>query len=277
MTSMFKKYRSPNFNERSTGQNPSLIIVHYTGMKNAKAALERLCDLKSEVSAHYLIEENGKTHALVPEGKRAWHAGLSYWKGETDINSASIGIELVNPGHEFGYQSFPPKQIKALVKLCKDIMTRHAIPPGGVLGHSDIAPGRKIDPGHLFPWDELAQNGIGLWPAPTKMDIEAATALIQGDDVIFEAALQKLYRATARRPKGEKTRKCESIFEKSLHELLCAYGYNPQIPPEETLVEFHRHYAPEKFTSCDDKPAEADVATCAKLLSLIRKNHENNN
>ncbi|MCF8496653.1 MAG: N-acetylmuramoyl-L-alanine amidase, partial [Alphaproteobacteria bacterium] len=147
-----KRYRSPNFNDRAAGARPSLLILHYTGMPGAKEALDRLCDPASQVSAHYLIEENGRLHALVDPRRRAWHAGRSYWKGERDINSHSLGIEIVNPGHEFGYRPFPPAQINALVKLSKTLMKRHGIAPGGVLAHSDVAPARKQDPGELFPW-----------------------------------------------------------------------------------------------------------------------------
>ncbi|MFK7839793.1 MAG: N-acetylmuramoyl-L-alanine amidase, partial [Bdellovibrionales bacterium] len=119
---MFKKYKSPNINERKDGKKPSFLILHYTGMKTAKDALDHLCDEKSKVSAHYLIEENGKIHQLVDDNMRAWHAGVSYWQGETDINSSSIGIEIVNTGPDFEYKEFPDKQIKKLMKLCKDLM-----------------------------------------------------------------------------------------------------------------------------------------------------------
>lgn len=151
-------YTSPNFNERIGYAAPNMIVLHYTGMKTAKDALERLCDPAAEVSAHYVIDEDGTLYQLVDEEKRAWHAGVSKWDGETDINSASIGIELVNPGHEFGYRAFPAAQMEALAKLCKDIMTRHDIQT--VLGHSDIAPERKQDPGELFDWQWLADAGV---------------------------------------------------------------------------------------------------------------------
>lgn len=155
---MSKKYTSPNYNERKDGKKPSIIVIHYTGMKTAEAALERLCEPAAEVSAHYLIEENGCVHDLVPEEKRAWHAGVSNWEGETDINSVSIGIELENPGHEFGYRPFPKEQMQSLAKLCKSIMVRHDIKT--ILGHSDVAPERKQDPGELFDWQWLAKNGV---------------------------------------------------------------------------------------------------------------------
>ncbi len=156
---------SPNFNER---QLPvSMIVLHYTGMESAQAALDRLTDPAAEVSAHYLIEEDGTIHRLVPEEKRAWHAGKSHWRGITDVNSASIGIELVNPGHEFGYREFAPAQIEALIPLMQEIKERHDITRGNIVGHSDIAPTRKQDPGELFPWGQLARVRLAL-PRPTR-------------------------------------------------------------------------------------------------------------
>lgn len=156
---------SPNFNER---QLPvSMIVLHYTGMQSAEAALARLTDPAAEVSAHYLIDEDGTIHRLVAEDKRAWHAGQSHWRGITDVNSASIGIELVNPGHEFGYREFAPAQIEALVPLLAEIKDRYEITRGNIVGHSDIAPTRKQDPGELFPWAQLARLRLAL-PRPTK-------------------------------------------------------------------------------------------------------------
>jgi N-acetylmuramoyl-L-alanine amidase len=156
---------SPNFNER---QLPvSMIVLHYTGMQSAEAALARLTDPAAEVSAHYLIDEDGTIHCLVAEDKRAWHAGQSHWRGITDINSASIGIELVNPGHEFGYREFAPAQIEALIPLLSEIKDRYEITRGNIVGHSDIAPTRKQDPGELFPWARLARVRLAL-PRPTK-------------------------------------------------------------------------------------------------------------
>lgn len=151
---------SPNWNER---QSPiSMVVVHYTGMQSAAEALERLCCPEAAVSAHYLIEDDGTVHRLVREDRRAWHAGKSFWRGTTDINSASIGIELVNPGHEFGYQPFPDAQMEALLPLLADMVQRHDIPRANVVGHSDIAPARKEDPGELFDWDLLAAHRLAL-------------------------------------------------------------------------------------------------------------------
>lgn len=156
---------SPNFNDR---QLPvTMIVLHYTGMQTAGAAIARLTDPAAEVSAHYLIDEGGAVHALVPEDKRAWHAGAAHWRGITDINSASVGIELVNPGHEFGYRDFPDAQIDALIPLMEAVKQRHGITRGNIVGHSDISPTRKQDPGERFPWGKLARLRLAL-PRPAR-------------------------------------------------------------------------------------------------------------
>ena len=156
---------SPNFNERKLPV--SMIVLHYTGMADGQAALERLCNPVAEVSAHYLVDEDGTIHRLVAEDKRAWHAGKSRWRGIEDVNSASIGIEIVNPGHELGYRPFSEEQIDALIPLVARIKESHGITRGNVVGHSDIAPMRKQDPGELFPWSRLARLRLAL-PRPTK-------------------------------------------------------------------------------------------------------------
>jgi N-acetylmuramoyl-L-alanine amidase len=143
-----------------------MLVLHYTGMESANAALDRLCDSAARVSAHYVVDEDGAIWQLVPESRRAFHAGVSCWQGERDLNSVSIGIEIVNPGHEWGYRSFPEAQMIALEQLCRGILSRHPIPADRVVGHSDIAPDRKTDPGELFDWPQLARAGIGLWPEP---------------------------------------------------------------------------------------------------------------
>jgi N-acetylmuramoyl-L-alanine amidase len=143
-----------------------MLVLHYTGMQSAESALDRLCDPEAQVSAHYLIEEDGAIWRLVPEERRAWHAGVSYWLGENGLNAVSIGIEIVNPGHEWGYRPFPEPQMHAVEALCRDIIGRRRIPAHRVVGHSDIAPTRKTDPGELFDWRRLARAGIGLWPEP---------------------------------------------------------------------------------------------------------------
>lgn len=155
---------SPNHDARPDGQAVDTLVLHYTGMASGEAALARLCDPDAKVSAHYCIEEDGRIFALVAEDRRAWHAGAALWQGDSDINARSVGIELVNPGHEFGYRPFPPRQMAALKSLALDILARHPIPPARVLGHSDVAPLRKEDPGELFDWRGLAASGIGLWP-----------------------------------------------------------------------------------------------------------------
>jgi N-acetylmuramoyl-L-alanine amidase len=157
---------SPNHEARPPGRPVDLIVLHYTGMITGRAALERLRDPSAKVSAHYLIETDGTVHRLVPEARRAWHAGVAAWAGESDINDRSIGIELVNPGHEFGYVPFPEAQMLRLIDLCRAILGRHPIPSHRVLGHSDVAPARKQDPGELFDWARLADAGLGLWPLP---------------------------------------------------------------------------------------------------------------
>lgn len=155
---------SPNHDARPTGQTIDLLLLHYTGMRSGIAALDRLRDSAAKVSAHYLIEEDGRVFALVPEARRAWHAGVAFWSGARDINARSIGIELVNPGHEWGYRRFPSTQMESLLRLARGILARHAIPANRVLGHSDVAPTRKQDPGELFDWSMLASQGIGVWP-----------------------------------------------------------------------------------------------------------------
>jgi len=158
---------SPNHNARPPGTLIDILLLHYTGMETAEAALARLCDPAAKVSAHYTIDEDGDVYRHVPEDRRAWHAGKSCWAGETDVNGRSIGIELVNPGHEFGYRAFPEAQMAALIPLAQDIIARHAIPAAQVLAHSDVAPDRRQDPGELFDWARLAEAGIGLWPGAT--------------------------------------------------------------------------------------------------------------
>ncbi len=154
---------SPNHDSRG-GQAVDMLVLHYTGMRTAEEALARLCDEQAKVSAHYMVDEEGEVYALVPEGMRAWHAGVSAWRGNTNINHRSIGIEIVNPGHEFGYRPFPNAQMEAVIRLCRGILLRHTIPACNVVGHSDVAPARKEDPGELFDWAWAAGEGVGLWP-----------------------------------------------------------------------------------------------------------------
>ncbi len=156
---------SPNHNDRR-GRPIDLLVLHYTGMDSAEAALDRLCDPAAEVSAHYLVEEDGRLWRLVPDERRAWHAGRAFWAGESDVNARSIGVEIVNPGHELGYRDFPPEQMETVIALCRALVARHRIPAARVVAHSDVAPLRKQDPGERFPWPALAGAGVGLWPPP---------------------------------------------------------------------------------------------------------------
>ena len=165
---------SPNRGPRPHGTDIDMLILHYTGMETAEAALMRLCDPAAKVSAHYVVDEDGTVTRLVAEEMRAWHAGESCWRGAANINDRSIGIELVNPGHAFGYRPFPEPQIAALTALAIEVRERHRIPPGNVVGHSDVAPGRKMDPGELFDWRRLAGAGIGLWPDPAALSARPA-------------------------------------------------------------------------------------------------------
>lgn len=222
---------SPNHGPRPGDAAIDMLILHYTGMRTAAEALDRLCSPEAQVSAHYLIEENGTLWRLVPEERRAWHAGLSFWAGRRDINSVSIGIELANPGHEFGYRAFPEAQMAALEALCRDILARHPIPARHVLGHSDVAPQRKCDPGEFFDWPRLAGAGIGLWPAD-------ATAPPVAEDI---AAIQRQ---------------------------LAAMGYETpttgalDAATRQVIIAFQRHFHPAR---CDGEP---DAATRARLAAV---------
>lgn len=228
------KSKSLNYEERPDGMEPNILLLHYTGMESMQAARDRLSDPESKVSAHYLIDEDGTVFDLVDEGKRAWHAGVSYWAGETDINSYSIGVEIVNPGHEFGYRAFPSAQMDAVLKLSSEIMERNAIEY--VLGHSDVAPERKTDPGELFDWQILAKNGVGLWPAPNEADYARAEEVFVND------------------------------FE--VEKLFVAYGYNPMAAYIDVVSAFQRHYYQDVFS--DGGEGRVCRETVARLLSLIR-------
>lgn len=179
-----------------------MLILHYTGMPTGEEALARMRDSAAKVSAHYMVDETGAVSRLVDEALRAWHAGVASWQGETDINGCSIGIELVNPGHEWGYQPFPDAQIGALIALIGDIRTRQVIPDRRVLGHSDVAPERKQDPGELFPWQRLAEAGIGIWPGSVDDDAsDEDPAALQTDLAALGYGLEvtgRLDAATAR-------------------------------------------------------------------------------
>jgi N-acetylmuramoyl-L-alanine amidase len=229
---------SPNQDVRKLGID--MLVLHYTGMKTADDALARLTDPDAKVSSHYLVHEDGRIDQLVPEARRAWHAGASSWKGATDINSCSVGIEIVNPGHEFGYRDFPGQQIDAVIALCRDIISRHNIPPARVLAHSDIAPARKEDPGERFPWPRLAASGIGLWVEPAP--IHAGTTLKAGDRSDHVADLQRM---------------------------LARFGYAADVtnlydkPTAEIVTAFQRHFRPARVDGI------ADFSTIATLQRLL--------
>ena len=231
---------SPNHSVRAAGKPVDILLLHYTGMISDERAIAWLCDPESAVSSHYFVFEDGRIARLVDEGRRAWHAGQSTWAGETDINSHSIGIEVANPGHEFGYRPFPEVQIEATIALCRDILGRHPIPPQRVLAHSDVAPLRKDDPGELFPWPRLHAAGIGHWVPPAA--IVAGSTLRAGD---AGAAV--------------------AIFRSKLRGY--GYGLDPADrydPLTEAAVRaFQRHFRPEKVDGL------ADPSTLATLDRLI--------
>ena len=188
---------SPNHDERP--QPIDMLVLHYTGMESGAAAIARLRDPAAKVSSHYVVEEDGAVFRLVPEERRAWHAGVSHWRGESALNGRSIGIEIVNPGHEFGYRPFPALQMAAVCDLCLAILSRHAIRARDVVAHSDIAPDRKEDPGELFDWEGLAANGVGLWPgAPATGAPGDAAALLAAIGYRTDLPLPVLLRAFQR-------------------------------------------------------------------------------
>ena len=229
---------SPNFDARVAP--PDMIVLHYTGMASGEAALARLRDPAAKVSAHYLVEEDGRVFALVAEARRAWHAGRSFWRGETDINARSIGVEVVNPGHEFGYRAFPDVQIAAVMTLLDDMRSRWTIPDARVLGHSDVAPARKTDPGELFPWPILAARGHGLWVDPPDAP---GPPLGEGDEGLGVLALQS---ALAR-------------FGFESHR---TGGFDADTS---TIVRaFQRHWRPQRVDGV------ADGGTRARLMALLR-------
>lgn len=185
---------TPNYDARGgSSYEVSILVLHYTGMKTARAALGRMCDPNAKVSAHWCIDEEGTIYKLVSEKMRAWHAGISCWREQTLINDISLGIELVNPGHAFGYRPFPSVQINALIKLMRDILTRYDIPKRNIVGHSDIAPNRKNDPGELFEWKRLAAEGIGLWPNKILVAQPDLETLVKGSSGIKVLELQKKF------------------------------------------------------------------------------------
>lgn len=236
---------SPNHGERRLPIDT--LLIHYTGMQSAEAALARLCDPAAKVSAHFLIGEDGTLYRLVAEDRRAWHAGAGAWRGGSDVNSRSIGIELQNPGHECGYRDFPAAQIDVLERLCRDLAAKHGIPSRNVIAHSDIAPGRKEDPGERFPWQALAKAGIGLWPRERVPD--RGPILEPGKTHALIAAVQ---------------------------EALGVYGYGPpavtgtlDVATGSILTAFQRHFVPECFQGAAEPPGHLGPLSRARLAGLI--------
>jgi N-acetylmuramoyl-L-alanine amidase len=237
-----KVFPSPNHGERKDGRSPTLLVLHYTGMPDSGEALLWLANPISQVSAHYFVFEDGRVLQMVPESRRAWHAGVSAWDGEGDINSSSIGIEIANPGHPGGLPSFPEEQIQSVTALAKDIVTRWRISPDHVLAHSDVAPGRKLDPGEAFPWRQLHDAGVGHWVSPTP--IRDGRFFARGDRGMPVEALQAM---------------------------LAMYGYQTRITglfdedTEKVVAAFQRHFRPERVDGV------ADASTITTLKDLIAR------
>jgi N-acetylmuramoyl-L-alanine amidase len=231
-----------NQERRRDGEKPSILLMHYTGMASAERALHWLCVPESRVSCHYFIDETGHITQTVREEMRAWHAGEAFWAGDRDINSASIGIEIANPGHDAGYPDFPEAQMRTVEALSLDIVARHDIPPQRVLAHSDVAPHRKADPGEKFDWARLARAGVGHWVKPNSVEGDAGFG--PGD---------------------------RSGEIKALQERLAAYGY--EIAPsghycaqtEAVVIAFQRHFRPALVNG------RADRSTLATLERLLRR------
>ncbi|MCZ6605748.1 MAG: N-acetylmuramoyl-L-alanine amidase [Alphaproteobacteria bacterium] len=217
---------SPNHDARSGSVD--MLVLHYTGMETAEAALAWMRDPASQVSAHYLVDEAGTVTRLVDEAQRAWHAGTAAWRHHRDINARSIGIELANPGHEFGYRNFPATQITTVEELARNILDRHAIPARNVVGHADVAPARKADPGERFPWERLAAAGIGLWP-----DVAAAPLPTEG-----------------------------------LASALRTFGYDPSIATTgEIVTAFQRHFRPALVDGIADDETRERLAALVEMVA----------
>lgn len=235
---------SPNYGERKGGRQASILLLHYTGVPSAEAAIAWLSDTRSEVSCHYVVDEEGRVTQMVAEGMRAWHAGLGAWGGDTDINSSSIGVEIQNVGHEAGYPDFPARQIAVVVELARDIVARHHIRPERVLAHSDVAPQRKIDPGEKFPWATLAQHGVGHWVPPCPVDPKDAGLALGASNMIVA----------------------------EMQTMLMNYGY--AIAPSGILDEgsefvvkaFQRHFRPQRVDGCIDHSTFATLQALSAAL-----------
>jgi N-acetylmuramoyl-L-alanine amidase len=234
---------SANFGDRNNDRVPDMIVLHYTGMPDADGAITKLCAAGSEVSAHYIVLEDGGIVQSVPEAKRAWHAGVSSWAGEDDINSCSIGIEIINRGHDWGYPDFPSRQIAAVIALCRGIMLRRNIPAHRVLGHSDVAPARKKDPGEKFPWHSLANSGVGHWVQPAPITRSESLKLGSIGDAV-----------------------------RDLQKVLAKYGYGVPVngkfdgPTMEVVTAFQRHFRPERVDGIADR---STLMTLGALLTTL--------
>ena len=234
MTLRLRETPSPNQDDRPAGEPVDMLILHYTGMQTGQAALDRLRDPDAQVSSHYVIGEDGTVFRLVPETRRAFHAGISFWRGNSALNGRSIGIEIVNPGHEWGYRPFPAAQMDAVRALCRGILSRHPIPPRNVVGHSDVAPDRKDDPGELFDWKGLAADGIGLWPDA-----------MPGADATAES--------------GQLRRSLIAIG----YQVAVEGGHDAALAT--VLRAFQRHWRPDAVTG------EADAETCARAAAVAAR------
>ncbi len=230
---------SPNHDARACGID--ILLLHYTGMADTAAAQARLCDPAAKVSCHYLVAEDGGAVQLVAEARRAWHAGVAMWQGATDINARAVGIEIANGGHDAGCPDYPPAQIAAVIRLCRDILARHAIPPQNVLAHSDVAPRRKRDPGERFPWRALHDAGVGLWIAPAP--IAEGRILAPGDRGVEVVRLK-----TALRGYGYGVTNVSDAFDDELRDVVAA---------------FQRHFRPQRVDG------RADASTVRTLHDLI--------
>ena len=234
---------SANFGERNDGLVPDMIVLHYTGMPDAEGAINRLCTPGTDVSAHYIVLEDGRVVQTVPESKRAWHAGLGFWAGQTDINSLSIGIEIINRGHDWGYPDYPPRQIAAVTALCRGILLRQEIPAHRVLGHPDVSPARKKDPGEKFPWHSLANSGVGHWVRPAP--------ITPGETIRLGA-------------EGERVL--------ALQQALARYGYGIELSSQydtatmEVVTAFQRHFRPERVDGITD---HSTLTTLQALLGSL--------
>ena len=231
---------SPNQGERKDGRRPDMILLHYTGMRDGLSALQQLTNPLAQVSSHYIVWEDGRIFQLVAETARAWHAGAGAWGRDTDINSCSIGIEIVNGGHDYGLPDFTPEQIDATIALCRDIAQRRNIPPERILAHSDIAPARKADPGEKFPWAQLAANGVGHYVAPAPLTDGPSFA-----------------------------RDAEGPPVQALQAMLALYGYALPVTgvfdetTENVVRAFQRHFRPERVDGI------ADLSTIKTLRDVI--------